>query len=47
MREWALYCVATPMRRMPELTAFERAKSMIRLLPPKYIAGLARLSVNS
>ena len=33
--EWALYWVATPMRRMPELIAFDRAKSMMRALPPK------------
>ena len=31
--EWALYWVATPMRRMPELIAFDSAKSMIRLFP--------------
>jgi hypothetical protein len=33
--ECALYCVATPMRRMPELIALDRAKSMMRLIPPK------------
>jgi hypothetical protein len=33
--ECALYCVATPMRRMPELSAFDSAKSMMRDLPPK------------
>ena len=33
--ECALYCVATPMRRMPELIALDSAKSMIRALPPK------------
>ena len=33
--ECALYWVATPMRRMPELSAFDSAKSMIRVLPPK------------
>ncbi len=27
--------VATPMRRMPEFRAFESAKSMMRVLPPK------------
>ena len=27
--------MATPMRRMPELPALDRAKSMIRVLPPK------------
>ena len=33
--ECALYWVATPMRRMPEFNALDRAKSMIRLTPPK------------
>ncbi len=47
IRLCALYCVATPMRRMPELSAFDNAKSMIRVLPPKYTAGLARRSVSS
>jgi hypothetical protein len=47
MRLCALYCVATAMRRMPELSAFDSAKSMIRDLPPKYTAGFARLSVSS
>ncbi len=42
-----MYCVATAIRRMPELIAFESAKSMIRDLPPKKTAGLARLSVSS
>src|SRR5262252_3821872 len=32
---------------MPELRAFERAKSMIRDLPPKNTAGFARRSVSS
>ena len=41
-----LYCVTTPMRRMPELTQLDSAKSMMRNLPPKYTAGLARLSVS-
>src|SRR5580698_3176215 len=35
------------MRRMPEFSAFDSAKSMMRVLPPKYTAGLARRSVNS
>ena len=35
IRLCALYCVATPIRRMPELSAFDSAKSMIRALPPK------------
>src|SRR4051812_14121629 len=47
IRLWALYCVATPMRRMPELSALESAKSMIRAVPPKCTAGLARRSVSS
>jgi len=42
-----LYWVATPIRRMPELIAFDSAKSMIRALPPKYTAGFARVSVSS
>jgi hypothetical protein len=45
--EWDLYWVSTPMRRMPELMQFESAKSMMRNLPPKYTAGLARRSVRS
>ena len=35
IRLCALYCVATAMRRMPELSAFDSAKSMMRDLPPK------------
>ncbi len=35
IRLWALYWVATAIRRMPEFSAFDRAKSMIRNLPPK------------
>ena len=42
----ALYWVRTPIRRMPELTQFDIAKSMMRNLPPKNTAGLARRSVN-
>jgi len=42
-----LYWVATAIRRMPELMALESAKSMMRDLPPKKTAGLARLSVSS
>ena len=33
--ECALYCVAIAILRMPEFSAFDRAKSMIRVLPPK------------
>ncbi len=47
IRLCALYWVATPIRRMPELIALDSAKSMIRDLPPKNTAGLARLSVSS
>ena len=47
IRLCALYCVATAMRRMPELIAFDSAKSMMRDFPPKYTAGLARRSVSS
>src|SRR5438128_1032504 len=47
MRLCALYCVATQMRRMPEFSAFDSAKSMIRDLPPKNTAGFARRSVSS
>ncbi len=36
--------VATAMRRMPEFSAFDSAKSMMRDLPPKYTAGFARRS---
>src|SRR5215210_3722792 len=35
------------MWRMPELRAFDRAKSIMRDLQPKYTAGLTRLSVSS
>ena len=33
--EVSLYCVITPIRRIPELTQLDSAKSMIRNLPPK------------
>jgi hypothetical protein len=35
MSECALYCVAIAILRMPEFSAFDSAKSMIRVLPPK------------
>jgi hypothetical protein len=35
IRLCALYWVATPIRRMPELIALDSAKSMIRVDPPK------------
>ena len=41
-----LYCVATPMRRMPEFTQLDSGKSMMRNLPPNGTAGLARQSVS-
>mmetsp|Transcript_44682 Transcript_44682/g.105121 ORF Transcript_44682/g.105121 Transcript_44682/m.105121 type:complete len:292 (+) Transcript_44682:1454-2329(+) len=44
--EWLLYCVTTAMRRMPEFRQFDSAKSMMRNLPPKCTAGLARRSVS-
>src|ERR1700690_1349244 len=46
IREWALYWVSTPMRRMPELRQLERGKSTMRNLPPNGMAGLARQSVS-
>ncbi len=46
IRLCALYWVATPMRRMPEFTQFDSAKSMMRNLPPNGTAGLARQSVR-
>jgi hypothetical protein len=46
IRLCALYCVQIPMRRMPELTQLESVKSMMRNLPPKNTAGLARRSVS-
>jgi hypothetical protein len=42
-----LYCVATQIRRMPEFSAFDSAKSMIRDVPAKKTAGFARRSVSS
>src|ERR1017187_5971211 len=42
IRLCALYCVQMPMRRMPELTQLDRAKSIMRNLPPKGSAGWAR-----
>jgi hypothetical protein len=45
--DWALYCVNTKTCRIPELTQLESGKSMIRNLPAKGVAGLARTSVSS
>ena len=42
--ERGLYWVRTATLSMSELTQFDRAKSMIRNLPPKGTAGLARFS---
>jgi len=47
IRLCALYCVATAMRRMPELMAFDSAKSMIRDLPPKTPPAWCGFSVSS
>ena len=44
--ECDLYWVSTAMRRMPELMQLESGKSMMRNLPPKGTAGLARQSVS-
>jgi hypothetical protein len=46
IRLCALYWVATPMRRMPELTQLDSVKSMMRNLPAKGTAGLERQSVS-
>ncbi|MNN67860.1 hypothetical protein D3C81_1835200 [compost metagenome] len=46
IRLWALYWVATPILRMPELTQLDRVKSMMRNLPAKGTAGLVRNSVS-
>ena len=35
IRLCALYCVAIAILRMPEFSAFDSAKSMMRVLPPK------------
>src|SRR2546422_4421922 len=45
-REWDLYWIRTMMLRNPELMQLLRVKSMIRYLPPKGTAGLARSAVN-
>jgi hypothetical protein len=45
--ECDLYWVMTPMRRRPEFMQFDSAKSMMRNLPPKCTAGLARTLVRS
>ena len=42
-----LYCVQMPMRRIPEFTQFDNAKSMIRNLPPNGSDGFARQLVSS
>ncbi len=47
IRLCALYCVQMPMRRMPEFTQFDSAKSMIRNLPPNGSDGFARQLVSS
>src|SRR6476620_2147379 len=47
IREWGRYCVRIMTSTMPELTQLEIVKSMIRYLPAKGTAGLARLSVRT
>src|SRR4029079_9158056 len=42
LREWGLYWVRTITSVMSEFTQFDSVKSMIRYLPPKGTAGLAR-----
>src|SRR5512135_711807 len=44
IRECGRNWVSTTIRYSSELTALERGKSMIRYLPPKGTAGLARFS---
>ncbi len=44
--ECALYWVSTATWRMPELMQLDSGKSMMRNLPPKGTAGLARQSVS-
>src|SRR6266508_2041927 len=46
-KEWGRYCVRIMTSKTPELTQLESVKSMIRYLPAKGTAGLARLSVNT
>ena len=43
LRDRGLYCVKAMTWLMSELTQLLRAKSMIRYLPPKGTAGLARM----
>ena len=45
--ESGAYCVRTMTFVMPELTQFESVKSMMRYLPPKGTAGLARTPERS
>src|SRR6202167_3162015 len=47
IRDCALYWVNTATWRMPELTQFDRTKSMILNLPPKGVAGLHRCWVSA
>ena len=46
INECALYCVNTPTLRIPELTQFDRGKSIILNFPPKGTAGFARQPVS-
>src|SRR5436305_1589616 len=47
MSECALYCVATPTRRIPEFVQFESAKSMLRYSPAKGRAAMQRQCVSA
>jgi hypothetical protein len=44
LSEVGRYWVRMPTSKMPELTQLDRAKSMMRYLPPNGTAGLARFS---
>src|SRR5689334_12818377 len=47
MRDWGRYCASTIRSKMPELTQFDKGKSMMRYLPAKGTAGLARFAVST
>src|SRR3970040_2734669 len=46
LRESDLYCVSTYVLRKPELRQFDKAKSIIRYLPPNGTAGLLLKAVR-
>src|SRR5262245_37767792 len=47
IRDWGRYCASTIKSKMPEFTQFDNGKSMMRYLPAKGTAGLARLAVST